>query len=168
MSSPLILARPFVTVVEKKIGKILDKFDLNLQRLTARSKTLVDDVALSESPLPSLFAEWRSTSKSALENVQSALVRIDPSLKGASETALQRIEHAIQVLEGKATEALKRQSEVSVRQIQKALDHLYPHERFQEREINVTYFLNKYGFEFIRHLERSIRLDTTGHQVIAI
>ncbi len=168
MSSPLILARPFVTVVEKKIGKILDKFNLDLQRLMARSKTLVDDVVLSESPLPALFAEWRSTSTSAVENVQSALVRIDPSLKGASETALQRIEHAIQVLEGKATEAQKRQSEVNVRQIQKALDHLYPHERFQEREINVTYFLNKYGFEFIRHLERSIRLDTTGHQVIAI
>lgn len=168
MSSPLILARPFVTVVEKKIGKILDKFNLNLQQLMMRSKTLVNDIALSESPLPGLFAGWRSTSKSAVENVQAALVRIDPSLKGASETALQRIEHAIQVLEGKATEAQKRQSEVNVRQIQKAIDHLYPHERFQEREMNVTYFLNKYGFEFIRHLERSIRLDTTGHQVVTI
>lgn len=168
LTSPLILARPFVTVVEKKIGKILDKFNIDLQRLAAHSKTLVNDITLSESPLPGLFGEWKSKSRAAVGDVQSALVRIDPSLKGATETALQRIEHAIQVLEGKATEAQKRQSEVNVRQIQKAIDYLYPHDRFQEREINATYFLNKYGFEFIRHLERSMHLDTVGHQVIPI
>ncbi len=168
LQSPLILARPFATLIEKKIGKILNKFAFDFERMVNHSKTLINELTLQDSVLPMLFEKWKLQSSQGVRDVQEELVKIDPSLKGASETALQRMTHAIEVLENKATEAQKRQADVSVRQIQKALDHLYPHDQFQERGLNVVYFLNKYGFDFVGTMERALRLDTCDHQLIEL
>jgi uncharacterized protein YllA (UPF0747 family) len=38
----------------------------------------------------------------------------------------------------------------------------------QEREINVLYFLNKYGMEFLRWLYGEVKIDLFKHQVIRL
>ncbi|MFN3330700.1 MAG: hypothetical protein ACK419_07230 [Pyrinomonadaceae bacterium] len=41
-----------------------------------------------------------------------------------------------------------------------------PFEHLQERTLNISFFLNLYGFEFIDWIYQAIDLDNKNHQVI--
>ena len=53
-----------------------------------------------------------------------------------------------------------------MRQIEKAGLHLFPNGNFQERELNIAHFLNKYGLEFFQWLQGELVVDRFKHQVI--
>jgi len=36
----------------------------------------------------------------------------------------------------------------------------------QERSLNIVYFINKYGLDFIQHLKDNINIDVFEHQLI--
>lgn len=68
----------------------------------------------------------------------------------------------------KAVAARKRQHEVSLRQLEKTANHIFPNGNFQERELNVLHFLNKYGMEFLRWLYGEINIEIFRHQIIKL
>jgi uncharacterized protein YllA (UPF0747 family) len=74
----------------------------------------------------------------------------------------------IEGLKERAVAAQKRQHEVSLRQIEKVANLVFPQSNFQERELNVVYFLNKYGLEFLRWLYGELKIDLFKHQVIRL
>jgi uncharacterized protein YllA (UPF0747 family) len=55
---------------------------------------------------------------------------------------------------------------VAIRQIEKAVNGLLPNGGLQERELNVVYFLNKYGPAFMSKLVRDLDITEAKHQVI--
>lgn len=168
VQQPLIFPRPFATIIEKKIGKILDKYSMDLERMVASPTSLVQSMVMVDSIVPKLFAEWRARAETDLRLARTQLLALDASLQGSVETAQQRIAQALQALEGKATEAQKRQSDLLVRQVEKALAHLLPQGALQERTLNMVYYLNKYGPEFLSFLQDKLRIDTSNHQILEI
>jgi uncharacterized protein YllA (UPF0747 family) len=62
--------------------------------------------------------------------------------------------------------AQKRRNEVAIRQIEKAVNGLLPNGGLQERELNVAYFLNKYGPGFMTRLLRELEIAEARHQII--
>jgi uncharacterized protein YllA (UPF0747 family) len=44
--------------------------------------------------------------------------------------------------------------------------HLIPNNNFQERELSIVYFMNKYGTEFSRWLMDEVKIDRFEHQIL--
>jgi uncharacterized protein YllA (UPF0747 family) len=68
----------------------------------------------------------------------------------------------------KSLDAQKKKHEITLRQIDKVSNILYPNNNLQERELNFIYFYNKYGMEFIKQLFDELTINKFEHQIIHI
>ncbi len=165
---PLVVPRPFVTVLEKKIKKALDKYGLTIEEVFAKQESVVHEIASRNSDR-SMTGEWEKLMgdiKNRFSQFEKDLISVDASLKGASETALDKIEKAVKVLSDKTAEAEKRRNELTHSQLGKAVRHLFPNGQFQEREINALYYLNKYGLGFLDAVYENMDVSGVGHQIV--
>ncbi|MGB8318134.1 MAG: bacillithiol biosynthesis BshC, partial [Ignavibacteriaceae bacterium] len=71
-------------------------------------------------------------------------------------------------LKGKALEAQKKKHEITLRQIDKAINSLYPNNNLQERELNFIYFANKYGLDILKHIINELEINKFKHQAIVL
>ncbi|HLA68731.1 MAG TPA: bacillithiol biosynthesis cysteine-adding enzyme BshC [Bacteroidota bacterium] len=165
---PLVYPRASATIVEEKVEKVLSRFNIPITEFLRDVELLKQRVAeqVSEVKLEELFGGTGVALDEALKSLRSGLNKIDPTLVGALDTAKSKIDFQIDVLRQKTTAAQKRQHEVALRQVEKAAFHLFPFSNFQERELNVLHFLNKYGLEFLRWLHGELVIDKFRHQII--
>ena len=170
IQEPLIVPRPFVTILEKKIGKVLDKFGLSAADIVTRGPEVLSELAARESgePAPAMVGRIKEQISALMTGLQEPLGAVDPGLKGASKTALDKVEQALQVLQSKAADGEKRAHELKYNQVAKALTHLRPGGHLQERTLNVLYYMNKYGLQFVDRLYAQIQPLAEGHQVIEV
>ena len=167
---PIIYPRATATILEEKVEKVLTRFALqpiqffqDVELLKQRVTEQVSDFKAHE-----LFANTAGAVEESLNSLRAGMVSIDPTLGGALDGALGKMKATIDVLEQKVVAAQKRQNEVFLRQIDKAALFLFPNSNFQERELNILYFLNKYGPEFVRWLNGELEIDKFKHQIIRI
>ena len=165
---PVIYPRASATIVEEKQLKILDKYQIGLPELFENpgkiSKKVVDMVA--EVKIDEMFTESSNQLNDTLNELKFGLNYIDPTLLGSLETAREKIEATMHILKEKAGEAQQRKHEIAIRQIQKVQNILLPHENFQERELNLSYFMNKYGSDFPAWLANELTIDCFQHQFV--
>jgi uncharacterized protein YllA (UPF0747 family) len=76
--------------------------------------------------------------------------------------------HQVETLRTKFVNAEARRNETLERQLDTVTNSIFPEKKLQERVINVTSFLVRYGMGFIHLLERELDLDSREHQVIQI
>jgi len=93
---------------------------------------------------------------------------IDPTLLGALETTRSKIESHLFSLKEKVVEAQKRKHDVALRQIQKVSNAIFPNNNFQEREVNIAYYMNKHGLDFIQVLTDVLEVGNFQHQIITL
>jgi bacillithiol biosynthesis cysteine-adding enzyme BshC len=170
VTEPMIIPRPFVTLMEKKNKKVLDKYGITLQDIFNDPTGILDRVASrsSRTPVPVLFEDFISHTKQQFSEIEKQISQIDPTLKGAAATALEKISQAIKVLQDKSADAEKRNLELTHSQLAKALNHLYPDSAFQERTLNILYYLNKYGMGIVDVLSDKIDIASHDHQIIEL
>jgi uncharacterized protein YllA (UPF0747 family) len=77
---------------------------------------------------------------------------IDSTLKGPVTHARNASMAAFDEAERKILQALKRENEIALEQLEKAQRHLYPFGIPQERVLNAFYYLTRYGPELISKL----------------
>jgi bacillithiol biosynthesis cysteine-adding enzyme BshC len=170
ISHPLIYPRAGVTIVEEKVEKVLERFNLRVTDCFQEVELVKRKVAesLGDINLEELFGGTSVTVREALTRLQSELEKIDPTLKGSVETAIKKIDYQLDSLKQRTAAALARRHEIILRQVEKAVLHLYPQSTLQERTLNVLYFLNKYGLEFLRWLKTELVIDSFKHQIIKL
>ena len=56
----------------------------------------------------------------------------------------------------------------SERHLEAITNSIFPEKKLQERVLNISSFLVRYGFGFIGRLEEALELDSREHQVIEI
>jgi uncharacterized protein YllA (UPF0747 family) len=103
-----------------------------------------------------------------LESLREALRAVDPTLEGAIDTSRQKVLHQIEGLRTKFINAEARRNEVLDRHLDAITNSLFPEKKLQERVINATSFLARYGPSFIAKLQEDLTLDSKEHQVIEI
>jgi bacillithiol biosynthesis cysteine-adding enzyme BshC len=153
---PVVLPRFSVTVLESKIRKVLDKFGLPPHALARPFHEVAADIARDE--LPDEVREALRQLKGAIGQGTAALSEaakaIDPTLKGPISHARGVAFGAVQEAEKKILQAVKRENEIALQQLDKARLHLYPDGRPQERVLNVFYYLTRYGDRFLHDVSR--------------
>ncbi len=167
---PIIYPRASATIIEEKADRVLERFSVSVLDLFRDVEMVREKVAadVSEVNLEEVFGGTSLSMHEALEGISSVLQRIDPTLLGALENVSKKTAANLDGLKERAVAAQMRQHEVSLRQIDKVTNLVFPQSNFQERELNVLYFLNKYGLEFLRWLYGELKIDYFKHQMIKL
>jgi bacillithiol biosynthesis cysteine-adding enzyme BshC len=167
---PVIYPRKSLTVVERKIDRILAKHGLEVPDLWGGADGVIR--RLGETAVPETLTKALNHAAAHVEldfeSIVPDVAAFEPTLKESAGIARGKIAQQFRFLEEKIVRAAKKHSDIAVGQVRKAGDHLYPQGHLQERVFNVVPYLLKYGPAFVDRLDEAIELDTYDHQVVTI
>ncbi|HOV99465.1 MAG TPA: bacillithiol biosynthesis cysteine-adding enzyme BshC [Bacteroidota bacterium] len=165
---PLIFPRASVTIMEERPKEILQKYNLSFIDIFKEKEFLKKQIVeqISDFKIEELFTNTAGTIEESLSSLKDGIEKIDPTLVPALSHTIERMLHSLSILKGKIYSAQDRQHETALRQLDRAITMLLPDSTLQERKINITYFLNKYGLEFVRWIQHEMEIDKFKHQII--
>jgi uncharacterized protein YllA (UPF0747 family) len=167
---PLVHQRAMATLVDSNAMRFLSRQDVPLESLQAQDEAALN--ALLQSQLPpgvetSLQAAMRAVDE-RLNALAEEVAQLDPTLEGATRSALGRMQDDLKKLQGKIIQAAKRKNETLRRQYHHAQAQAFPGGHPQEREIGFVYFLNKYGPTLLERLNEALAVEMGTHWVVTI
>ena len=166
---PLVYPRLSVLLVERKVAKVLDKFELDPAALVGRPvHEVVAERVREDVPeeVKQAIGRMRKSLQEGYQAVFDAAHEVDPTLKGPIFGARNEGFVALSEVEKKVRQHVKLQRETELEQIDKAAVNLAPEGRPQERVLNIYQYLARYGAELVPAiLERlEIRLGSAVPQ----
>ncbi|WP_103027007.1 bacillithiol biosynthesis cysteine-adding enzyme BshC [Salinibacter altiplanensis] len=170
LDMPLIHPRASVSLVEGKVQKVLDKYDLTVANFQADLAPLFQDVVVEamEVDVDTLFSEALPQLHQALNALKPKVETVDRTLGASTEATRSAIMDEMESLKQKVVRAEKRQQDEVRAQLRKAHVNLRPNGTLQERIVNVLYYLNKYSPALLDDLRHALQPDTSAHQVVEI
>jgi len=171
MTMPMIYPRASATIVEEKMERILEKYELDITQLfggeSERVKRKVIDM-VSEVKIEEMFSDALQRINGYMNEMKFGVNYIDATLLGALENTRAKLESHLVALKEKVSEAQKKKHEIALRQIEKVINSLFPMGNFQERELSIIHFINKHGFELPGFLLAELEIDQFKHQIIRL
>ncbi|SUZ98659.1 uncharacterized protein METZ01_LOCUS51513 [marine metagenome] len=161
LEMPIVYPRCSVTLVEKKIRKILDKFEFSLEFLQKPFHEVASEVAREGVPqeVERAMQGFRESVAKCTEELGQAVNSIDPTLNTGATQVRGQAFAALEELERKILQAIKRENQIGLNQLEKAQLHLYPDGKPAERVQNPFYFLTRYGGAFLEELYNSFEVS---------
>jgi uncharacterized protein YllA (UPF0747 family) len=164
---PPIFPRINATILEPRIARLLKKYDVGFldvlegrEALKSKCVAAVYDVEL--------FNRARGRIEEELQSLRGILGSMDPTLQGALDTSTRKSVYQVESLRTRFINAAARRDEMMARHLEGIGNSLFPEGKFQERMLNVTSFLSRYGTGLIGSLDESLSLDSTQHQLVEI
>jgi bacillithiol synthase len=165
-----IVPRIFATLIEPRIAKLMDRYQLPLTdffNTPEKTRELVASRALPDSILKSFDLAAEHVDK-ALALIQGPLEKLDKTLVDAADNAGSKIRYQLQGIRDKAARAEARKNTEVLRHADELITALYPNKELQERGIGAAYFLLKYGKSVLDQIKAAVRTGCGDHQVIRI
>lgn len=164
---PLVYPRTSVTIVEKRVETFLEKNKLKILDLFHPKDTARRMVEkFSEVNIEELFSQYLDEVNSVFYQLKQKLEAIDKNLVNTLEKKDQQYKDSLNLLKDKFMSSYLNQNEIVTKQLNKILSVIFPEHSLQERSLNIVYFLNKYGMDFIQHLKDNIDIERFEHQFI--
>lgn len=167
---PLVYPRASASIMDARSLRFLERHQLPLAALTAPGEGALNQ--LIEATLPEGATRSLVEAASALRErwgvLTEALPRVDPTLEGAANAALGRLQHEIDTLQWKTVRAVKRREGDMRRQFKHAQSLAFPQSAPQERVLGVAYFANQYGPALIDKLVAELPVEMGSHWVVTI
>jgi uncharacterized protein YllA (UPF0747 family) len=164
---PPVFPRISATLLEPRIDRVLKKYALEFDDVF-RGRDFILRKAVASVQGVELFDTVRDRLGAELDSLRPVLNAVDPTLIGALDNSRQKVLHQVEGLRTKFVNAEARRNETLERQLDSLVNSLFPEKKLQERVINVTSFLVRYGLGLIQRLEENLDLDAREHQVINI
>jgi uncharacterized protein YllA (UPF0747 family) len=165
-----VLSRLSATLIEPRIAKLLEKYDIQLTQLFHGEYELRDCLAAASLP-PELnhdFDAARAAVQQAMSRVTGSLQKLDPTLVDAAGLASSKMQYQVSRLQKRAAAAESRRTEILSRHASQIENSLYPHKTLQEREIAGIYFYAKYGPTLIDRLIELANARCPEHKVLVL
>jgi len=162
-----VLPRLGVTVVEPRVKRLLDRYQLKVSDTFQSSEQLRE--LLGERSLPAdlqtNFAAAAASLEELLASLTASLSRMDVTLAAAAGRAGAKMRYQLEHLRVRAANAELRRSEVVARHAAQLSSSLYPERTLQERVIAGVYFLARYP-DLLQLFQQTTSLDCVDHQVV--
>ena len=170
IQTPIIYPRSSATLLETNINKILEKYNVAIDDIFFGAEELKKKVihSLTENRVDDIFAEAENEIELTFDRLREKLFELDKTIADTSKKYRGKIVSALSELKGKAEQAQNQKYEVTLRQLDRACTIIFPAGQLQERTINYTYFIDKYGKEFIDKIFSQLEIDKFEHQIIEI
>lgn len=158
---PVVHPRHGAVLVEPKVRKVLDKFGLDVAHLDRPFHEVAGEIARDEVPeaVRRAVGGLRGAIGKGVGELQDAVKAVDPTLKGTAQHVRSQAMAALEELERKVVQAVKRENEIALAQLEKAQLHLFPRGKPQERVMNPMYYLARYGGAFLDALVRRFEVN---------
>jgi len=164
---PPVVPRISATILEPRVARALKKYNMEFTDVF-RGRDFMRRQAVRTVQAVDIFDRSRDRMVSELESLRPALDAVDSTLAGALDTARQKILHQVETLRTKFVNAEARRNETLERHLETIGNSLFPEKKLQERVLNITSFLVRYGLAFLPRLEETLSLDSRAHQVVEI
>ena len=168
--APIVFPRFSFSVIERKIGKILEKYQLSFPDIFLGNEGLIKKIVEQnlDQSLAARFSALEQEFGEKLGELEGPLKAVDATLADALRTTQQKVQYQVAHLRTKFVHAETRHQETLTKQIDKALAILYPLKTLQERRINIFYFLARYGMDFLAQLNEEIDLTDPDHRLFFV
>ena len=153
--------------MEPRIVRALEKYDISFMDVF-RGPEFLKRKAVEATQDGALFDHVRERVEAEMESLHSVLGTVDPTLLGALDTSRHKMLHQVETLRTKYVNAATKRNETVERHLESIGNSIFPEKKLQERVINITSFLARYGVGIIERLEQNLSLDTREHQVLEI
>ena len=164
---PPVYPRISATLLEPRVARALKKYDMQFVDVF-RGRDFMRHKAVATVQGVESFDRARDHITAELESLRPALTSVDATLAGALDTSQQKVSHQLETLRTKFVNAEARRNETLERQLEAIGNSIFPEKKLQERVLNITSFLARYGLSILPHLEQTLDLDSRQHQVIEI
>jgi bacillithiol biosynthesis cysteine-adding enzyme BshC len=170
VTMPVIYPRKSITILEKRIARILDKHDLKINDMfTSIDQLIAQQMEAQISPaITSKIELIKHGNESNFNDLRNEIASLDATLESTVDKTLGKILNQTEQLEKKIIQATKKREDLLVRQLRNAAINLYPDGKLQERVLSIAPYLFKYGTEFIDRIYEGIDLTNTDHQIIEL
>ncbi|RCK76697.1 MAG: hypothetical protein IGBAC_1059 [Ignavibacteriae bacterium] len=167
---PVIFPRASATILEDKIMRILEKYEIDVISMMKEPEKISQHVIdiISEIKIDSLFNDCTTRISDTLNELKFGLDYIDHTLLGSLETTRQKIIQHLNVLKDKTHLAQRQKYEIALRQVEKAQNNILPEGDLQERSLNLINYLNKYGLNIYKKIIQEIDIENFMHQIIEL
>jgi bacillithiol biosynthesis cysteine-adding enzyme BshC len=165
---PVIYPRKNVTILERKVAQLLERFGLEIPDFWTPPDRLISEASKRHVPdtLEAAMRRAQDDLEKNFESLKGEVTVLEPTLEAWLERARGRMDQQWKYVEKKIRQAAAERNATAVRQLRKAADNLYPAQRLQERVFNIVPYLIKYGFAFLEKLDRDIDIGEHDHQVL--
>ena len=167
---PVVTPRASFTLLEPPSQRLLQKYELTLQDVSSGKQLLREKMAAQFLP-PDLTAAFQKAAAGLTENLdelQTALRKLDPTLADAAENSGKKMHYQLATLERKAAQAAQNRTEQIERDATRLDNSLYPQKALQERLYSGINYLARYGPSFIDQLYAQISAQCSNHQVVPL
>jgi len=147
IAPPLMLPRYSATLVEPKLSRHLEAYELTVPAVWEEPGALLAQVsrAQSGSDTAAVFAATMAEFEPLLARLQAHSAAVDATLERTAEGAANRVRGEVGKLEEKVFRALRQRDETLQRRLAMLQSHLYPAGTLQERRLAMTGFVAKFG-----------------------
>jgi bacillithiol biosynthesis cysteine-adding enzyme BshC len=148
---PLVMPRASADLIEAKIRKVLDKFEVEPRDLRRPFHEIASQIARDDLPdsVRAALHQLREDITNGYAGLVAAAQTIDPTLRGPLEGARNSSHKQVEDSERKILTHLKKQNEIGLEQLRKASLHLYPEGSRQERVLGSVNYLARYGGDLL-------------------
>ncbi|HMO82252.1 MAG TPA: bacillithiol biosynthesis cysteine-adding enzyme BshC [Pyrinomonadaceae bacterium] len=163
-----IIHRQSFTLVESRHLRTLDRYGLEFEHLFAGINALLPEIVEKylNRGTGELIIDVEQKVVAELDRLSEELASLDPTLAEYLANRRRKVIYHIESIRTKFHRAQFRRDAEARRQIEALFAALYPQGHLQERSLNVTYFLNRYGPGFLDWIYRSIELSDKGHRLL--
>jgi bacillithiol biosynthesis cysteine-adding enzyme BshC len=167
---PCVLPRASFTIVEGRHQKTMKKYGLELQDFFDGLHPAVTKVVEHslDRGAAAAFTETERVLNEHLDKLGDALGQTDATLSDPLKRTREKIIYQLEHLRTRFIHSSAHRDETAYRQVERAFTTLYPDKNLQERELNVYYFLSRYGPALIGELYSAADLGFSNHKLIFV
>jgi bacillithiol biosynthesis cysteine-adding enzyme BshC len=158
INMPMIIPRIGMTIVEDRFEKLLQKYNITTSEFLEKGAEIVETILKTEQEkiLSDSFSDVNKKIDLALESLRDVISTTDATLDSALTSLKGKILTNLKDFESKSLAAERKKVSAMRQQFEKARNILLPNNVLQERELNLLYFLNKYGLDFWKKLKEKL------------
>ncbi|MBI3649778.1 MAG: bacillithiol biosynthesis cysteine-adding enzyme BshC [Acidobacteria bacterium] len=167
---PCVLPRASFSIVEGRHQKTMEKYDLQLSDFFESLHSAVTKVVENslDRSTAEAFAETEKVFDEQLTKLEASLHQADPTLADSLKRSREKVFYQIEHLRTRFIHASAKREEAILRQVERAYTTLMPNKNFQERELNVFYFLARYGHSLLDELYKAADVGFSNHRLVYV
>lgn len=167
---PCVLPRASMTLIEGRHQKSMRKNSLRLADFFEGLHPAVTKVVEQgpEREAARTFSETERVFTEQMNKLEQALRKSDKTLAASLDRARQRVIYQVEHLRTRFVHASAHREETTYRQVERAFTTLLPNKNLQERELNLYYFLSRYGRGLLNELHDAVEIGFSNHKLVYI
>jgi bacillithiol synthase len=170
LSMPVVIPRAGFTLLEAKIKKYFNRFEISPMEFIADSSHALQQINRKMIPtnIVDNFEQMRSEMDIRWNSLKKAVIEFDPNLQPGLEKTKSNCFHYIDLLEKNIFTSLKNKSEIASRQTNAVIHSLLPNNSLQERQLNILNYLIRYDWSIIDRIVDEIIPFKFEHKIVEL